>query len=65
MRSGLVRAFVAAIYFVRKPVAPQHWTTDHGDAIEWACSRLAEAGVPLNPEIERLRTEATEITVRD
>src|SRR5580700_10614492 len=24
--SGLVRAFVAAIYFVRKPHAPQKWT---------------------------------------
>jgi hypothetical protein len=56
--SSVVRAFVAAIYFVRKPVAPQHWTADPGEAIEWACARLLEAGVALNPEIDRLRSEA-------
>ncbi len=56
--SSVVRAFVAAIYFVRKPAAPQRWTTDPAEAIEWACARLVEAGVSLNPEIDRLRTEA-------
>ena len=57
--SPVVRAFVAAVYFVRKPVAPQHWTSDPADAIEWACGRLVEAGVPWNPEIDRLRRDAT------
>jgi hypothetical protein len=58
VRSGLVRAFVAALYFVRKPASAQHWTADPGDAIEWACARLVEAGIALNPEIERLRRDA-------
>ena len=58
VRSGIVRAFVAAVYFVRKPAAPQRWTASWGEAIEWACGRLMEAGVALNEDIERLRTEA-------
>jgi hypothetical protein len=53
--SGLVRAFVAAMYFVRKPTAPQQWTATLAEGVEWACARLLEAGVALTPEIERLR----------
>ncbi len=56
--SGIVRAFVAAIYFVRKPEAPQHWTSGLHDAIEWSCARLVRAGLHLTPEIEQVRQEA-------
>jgi hypothetical protein len=55
--SGLVRAFVAALYFVRKPTAPQHWTPTLREGVEWTCARLVEAGIALTPEIERLRAE--------
>lgn len=55
--SGLVRAFVAAIYFVRKPVTPQHWAATLEEGVEWACARLVDAGVPLTPEVERLRDD--------
>jgi hypothetical protein len=62
--SGVVRAFVAAVYFVRTPASPQHWTACIGDAIEWSCARLLEAGIALNPEIERLLEEARGATHR-
>jgi hypothetical protein len=56
--SGIVRAFVAAIYFVRKPASPQHWVATLQEGVEWACARLVEAGVPLPPEVERVRADA-------
>jgi hypothetical protein len=43
------------MYFVRTPEAPQHLTNSFADAVDWCCVRLQEAGVSLNPEIERLR----------
>jgi hypothetical protein len=55
--SGLVRAFVAAIYFVRKPHAPQKWTETLPEGLDWACARLVEAGIALTPEIEKLRAD--------
>jgi hypothetical protein len=53
--SGLVRAFVAAIYFVRKPLAPQKWTETLREGVDWACGQLEEGGVALTPEIEAFR----------
>jgi hypothetical protein len=53
--SSLVRAFVAAMNFVRKPLAPRYQTASFADGVEWCCARLVDAGVPLSPEAERLR----------
>jgi hypothetical protein len=58
VRSGVVRAFVAALYFVRRPAAPHYWTASIEDAIEWSCTRLVEAGIALTQEIEGVRSEA-------
>jgi hypothetical protein len=55
--SGLLRAFVAAIYFVRKPHAPQKWTETALEGVDWACAQLVAAGVPLTPEIEKFRAD--------
>jgi hypothetical protein len=55
--SSLVRAFVAAVYFVHPPCAPQQWSPSYAEGIEWTCARLVEAGIPLTPEIERMREE--------
>jgi hypothetical protein len=55
--SGLVRAFVAAIYFVRKPIAPQKWTETVSEGVDWACAQLHGAGIALTPEIDKLRGE--------
>jgi hypothetical protein len=55
--SGAVRAFVAALYVIRKPSAPQHWVATLPEAVEWSCERLVEAGVDLTPEIESLRRD--------
>jgi hypothetical protein len=59
--SGLVRAFVAAMNFVRKPLAPRHQTASFADGVEWCCERLVEAGVPLSPEAERLRAAVAQV----
>jgi hypothetical protein len=55
--SGLVRAFIAAIYFVRKPQTPQHWAASLKEGLEWTCARLVHAGVALTPEVERMLVE--------
>jgi hypothetical protein len=57
-QSGFLRAFVAAIYFVRKPTSPQHWVATLSEGVEWACARLVEAGVALPPEVELARASA-------
>jgi hypothetical protein len=37
-------------------------TNSFADAVDWCCVRLQEAGVSLNPEIERLRVDARRLT---
>jgi hypothetical protein len=56
--SAFVRAFVATMYFIRKPTAPQHLTATFGEGVEWVCRRLVEASVALSPDAEALRANA-------
>jgi hypothetical protein len=53
--SGAMRAFVAALYVIRRPAAPQRWVATLPEAVQWSCRRIVEAGIALTPEIEELR----------
>jgi hypothetical protein len=53
--SGPMRAFVSAINFVIRPVAPRMVTATQEESIEWCCERLLQAGIALTPAIGALR----------
>jgi hypothetical protein len=57
LTSGTMRALLSAMNWVHRPAAPQVWKATLGEAIEWGCSRLVEAGLGLTPAITALRTE--------
>jgi hypothetical protein len=57
LTSGTMRALMSAINWVHPPAAPQVWKATLGEAIEWGCTRLVEAGLELTPAINALRVE--------
>jgi hypothetical protein len=57
LTSGAMRAFVSALYWVRRPATPQVFKATVAEALEWCCDRMTEAGLPLTPPIQQLRAE--------
>jgi hypothetical protein len=57
LTSGAMRAFVSALYWVRRPPTPQVFKATQGEAVEWCCDRIVEAGLPFTPALAALRAE--------
>jgi hypothetical protein len=53
--SVAARSVYTAILWLRPPPVPQVIVRDFRGALEWSCTRLAEAGLALTPQIEALR----------
>jgi hypothetical protein len=55
--SGPKRALVSAFNIVRRPAAPQYWTATLPEAVDWARTRLLDAGVSVTPRIDELHAD--------
>jgi hypothetical protein len=53
--SATARTVYNAILWLRPTPVPQVVVGDFTAALDWCCSRLTEAGLPLTPRIEALR----------
>jgi hypothetical protein len=58
LTSGPMRALLSAMNWVHRPAAPQEWTATLGEAVDWSCERLVEAGIAITPAIAALRAQS-------
>jgi hypothetical protein len=50
--SGMARAVLTAINWIRGPVSPQNLVGSRLQGLEWCCGQLVKAGLELTPGIE-------------